>query len=101
MRKDNLILKTIPVICISFFISCKKDVKSVNQNPVSDSSHISITNVSPSISNLQFYLNDSLVSLPDSPLSYGKTVIATYINNANINHPDTTLSPYIHIPSGY
>ena len=101
MRKGNLILNTVLVSGIVFFISCKKEVKNIYQNPVADSSDISITNASPAVSNLQFYLNDKLISLPDTPLSYGKTVFATYINNANPYYPDTTILPYINIPTGY
>lgn len=101
MKKGYLILSAVLIFGISFFISCKKEIKTTYQNPVADSSHISITNVSPAISNLQFYLNNNLIALPNSPLSYGKTVIALYINNANSYYPDTTILPYINIPSGY
>ena len=101
MQKGNLILNAVLVMGMSFFITCKKETKIIYQNPVTDSSHISITNASPAVSNLQFYLNNKLISLPNSPLSYGKTVFATYINNANPYYPDTTLLPYINIPTGY
>lgn len=76
-------------------------MKNIYQSPVADSSHISITNASPAISNLQVYLNNRTISFPDSPFSYGYTTHATYINNANQYHPDTTILPYIKIPAGY
>lgn len=86
---------------IALFISCKKEVKNIDQTPVTDSSHISITNVSPAISNLQFYLGNNLISLPGSPISYGKTVSVSFIKNATTYHPDTIMLPYINISSGY
>lgn len=101
MKRDNLILNVVLIISISFIVSCKKEIKTTYQNPVTDSAHISITNISPVISNLQFYLNNNLINLPGAPLSYGKTVSAIYVNNANPYNPDTTLLPYINIPSGY
>ena len=101
MRKGKLILTAVLMSGIVFFISCKKEVKTIYKNSVADSSHFSITNASPAVSDLQFYLNNKLVTLPNSPLSYGKTVVATYINNANPYNPDTTILPYINIPAGY
>lgn len=89
------------MLCNTFFISCKKEVRAIYQIPVSDSSHISITNASPAIANFQLYLNNKLISLPDSPISFGKTIFVSTIRNANTYFPDTVLLPYINIKSGY
>ncbi len=101
MRSDKFILNTILCCSMILNLSCKKEIKTVYQYPVGDSSRISITNVSPSISNLQFYLNDKFFSLPDSPLVFGKTATVTYIANPNSYRPDTILLPYFNIQSGY
>jgi Domain of unknown function (DUF4397) len=101
MRKGNLILIAVLICGIVILISCKKEVNNIYQTPLGDSSSISITNASPAVSNLQFYLNNQPVSLPNAPLSFGQTVYALYVNSANPYHPDTTLSPYIKISSGY
>ncbi|HEY4937159.1 MAG TPA: DUF4397 domain-containing protein [Puia sp.] len=101
MRKGNLILNAVLVCSIVLFITCKKEVNTIYQTPLSDSSRISITNAPPAVSNLQFYLNNQPVSLPNAPLSFGQTAYAFYINDANPYHPDTTLLPYINISSGY
>jgi hypothetical protein len=101
MGKRKLILNAALACSIILFITCKKEVNTIYQNAASDSSRISITNASPAISNLQFYLNNQLISLPNSPLSFGQTVYAFYINDANPYHPDTALLPYININSGY
>lgn len=101
MKKNILILNTVLISIFSFFISCKKEIKDIYQDPVTDSSHISITNASPVVPDLRFYLNNKFIPLPDSPLSYGKTIFATYITNTTTYHPDTLLLPYINIPSGY
>lgn len=101
MRKDSFILYLF-LFCISnFFISCKKEVKNIYQATPADSSHISITNVSPSISNLQLYLNNKPVTLPGSPISFGKTVSVSLIKNATTYYPDTVMFPYINISPGY
>ncbi|HXS56268.1 MAG TPA: DUF4397 domain-containing protein [Hanamia sp.] len=94
-------LITVPAIVICSLFSCKKESGNILDTPVIDSSHISITNISPSISNLKFYLNDKRVSLPDSPVIYGKTVFATYIRNQTTYFPDTVSLPYINISPGY
>lgn len=99
MSRFNLKKYTFWVVV--FFISCKKEVKIVYQNPAIYYSNLSITNASPAISNLQFYLNDKIISLTDSPLSYGNTTFATYINRGNEIYPDTSVLPYITIPAGY
>lgn len=101
MRYTNLILTLILIGIFASLDSCKKQSNTINQSPVLDSSHFSITNASPAVSNLQFYLNSQLFPLPDSPISYGKTVYASYIRNATTYFPDTALLPYINIPSGY
>lgn len=85
----------------SFVISCKKEVRTVFNITALDSSHISITNISPSIADLQIYLNDKLMKLPDSPVIYGKTISATYITNSSTYFPDTLVLPYINISPGY
>jgi hypothetical protein len=101
MRYSKLILTLFLIGIFASLDSCKKQSNTINQKPVLDSSHFSITNASPAISNLQFYLNSQLFPLPDSPISYGKTVYASYIRNATTYFPDTALLPYINIPSGY
>ena len=101
MKKDDLILRILMLCSIAFFISCKKEVKNIYQIQPSDSSHISITNLSPSISNLKFYLNNRLSSLPDSPVSFGKTAYVTLIRNADTYSPDTLLLPYMNLTPGY
>ena len=93
MKKDDLILLTFILCSIVFFISCKKEVRNIYQIQPADSSHISITNLSPSISNLKFYLNNQLSSLPDSPVSFGKTAYVTFIKNTDTYSPDTLLLP--------
>lgn len=101
MKKDNLIVCTFFSCSIIFFISCKKEVRNIYQIPPADSAHISITNISPSISNLQLYINNKLFPLPDSPVSFGKTAYLTYIKNATTYSPDTLLLPYINLTPGY
>lgn len=101
MRKGYLIWGTVLVGSFFFFISCKKEIVNIYQTPLTDSSSISITNASPAVSNLQFYLNNQPISLPNAPLAFGQTAYAFYINDANPYHPDTTLLPYINISSGY
>src|SRR6185312_2362306 len=101
MKKDDLILHAFLFCSIIFFIGCKKEVRNIYQTPQSDSSHISITNASPAISNLQLYLNNKFVTLPGSPISFGKTVLVTLIRNANTYYPDTLMFPYINISPGY
>ena len=101
MSKVNLIIKGFIVTCIAIFISCKKEVKIIYQNPVVDSVHISITNASPAVTNLQFYLNNKFISLPDSPFKYGTTSFYSYIINATSYYPDTILLPYFNIAAGF
>ena len=100
--KKNSSIKFACLFCsIAFFISCKKEVRNIYQIPPGDSSHISITNLSPSISNLQFYLNNKLISLPGSPVSFGKTAYLTFIKNETTYHPDTLLLPYFNLTPGF
>jgi hypothetical protein len=101
VRKANLIIKGLIVTCIAFFVSCKKEVKIIYQNPAVDSVQISITNASPAVTDLQLYLNNKFISLPDSPFNYGTTSFSSFIVNANSYYPDTVLIPYIDIPPGY
>ncbi len=82
-------------------LSCKKEVRNIYNIPTLDSSRISITNISPSISDLRVYFNNKLISLPDSPIIYGKTISATYITNSTTYFPDTISIPYINISPGY
>lgn len=100
MKKSDFILFAF-LLCNTFFISCKKEVRTISQIPAADSSHISITNASPAITSFQLYLNNKLISLPDSPISFGKTIFISTIRNANTYFPDTVLLPYINIESGY
>lgn len=88
-------------LIFSFLLSCKKEVRNVVDIQPIDSTHISITNISPSISNLALYLNNKLIPLPDSPIVYGKTVSTTYINNPGSYFPDTVSLPFINISPGY
>lgn len=100
MKKSHLIFFTF-LLSYTFFTSCKKEVRTIYQIAAGDSSRISITNASPAISSLQFYLNNKLISLPDSPVSFGKTVYVPSIRNATTYSPDTVMFPYINIKSGY
>lgn len=100
MKKSDFILFAF-LFCNTFFISCKKEARTIYQITAADSSHISITNASPAITNFQLYLNNKLISLPDSPISFGKTIFVSTIRNANTYFPDTVLLPYINIKSGY
>jgi hypothetical protein len=81
--------------------SCKKEVRNIYDIPPVDSSHISITNISPSIADLRIYLDDKPLTLPDSPIIYGKTVFASYIRNPGTYFPDTVSLPYVNISPGY
>ena len=88
------------IIC-SFLFSCKKQVRNIYDIPPVDSAHISITNISPSITDLRLFLNNKPLSLPDSPVVYGKTVFASYIRNPGTYLPDTVALPYINVSPGY
>ena len=101
MKKSGVLSCLVFLGAIFLTPSCKKEARNIASAPVGDSSHFSITNASPSIANLYFYLNNRLVTLPDSPFSYGKTVFATYIRNATSYFPDTVKLPYININPGY
>ena len=103
MLRADLIKHEVVILIgiMAFFISCKKEVKVIYQAPIAYYSHLSTTNASPAISNLQFYLNNKIVPLTDSPFSYGNTTYFTYINNGNEINPDTSILPYITIPVGY
>jgi len=83
------------------FFSCKKETKIIYKNAILDSAYISITNASPSISNLLFYVDNNFVPLPDSPFSFGSTTFQTYVNNANQINAASQQLPYIKIPVGY
>ncbi len=81
--------------------ACKKEEKITTQNPVADSSYISITNASPTLTNLALRINNQRISLPDSPLYYGKTTYTTYFDSYNSLIPIPKKVPYMNIPSGY
>lgn len=99
MKRNTIIFCSLLFWGILF--SCKKEVRNIYDIPPVDSSHISITNISPSIADLRIYLNDKPISLPDSPIVYGKTVSASYIRNPGTYFPDTVSLPYINISPGY
>jgi hypothetical protein len=101
MRKLKLAGIAVSLMVFCVFLSCKKETKIVYQNAVADSSHLSITNASPVVSNLLFYVSNQLISLPDSPFYYGSTSFATYVSNINQVNPVTRTIPYINIPYGY
>jgi hypothetical protein len=99
MKKNAIIFFTL-LLC-SFVFSCKKEVRYIYDIPPVDSVHLSITNASPSIPNLLFYLNDKNVSFPDSPITFGKTVFVSYIKYPGSYFPDTLHLPFINIVPGY
>jgi hypothetical protein len=100
MRKIKLIPWAIFLAGFIFF-SCKKETKTIYKAAAADSAYISITNASPSISNLLFYVDNNFIPLPDSPFSFGSTTYQTYINNGNEINPIIRQLPYIKIPTGY
>src|SRR5580698_10431304 len=102
MRKLN------PIAGLGFAFSClllcqcKKEQHVVVEVAQPDSSYLSITNASPSISNLLFYENNEYIPLPDSPFSFGSTTSGSYVlNSGNALNPVVQQGPYIKIPSGY
>lgn len=101
MKTFKLILFPFSFSCLIFFTACKKQVRNEYQVPQKDSAHISITNASPAIGDLYVYLNNKFVSLPDSPVTYGKTVFVSHIENQTTYFPDTVSLPYINIAPGY
>lgn len=100
MKKFKLILLLFSLNCL-FSAACKKEVRNEYRIPQKDSAHVSITNASPAISNLFLYLNDKFFPLEDSPVTYGKTVFVSHIENATSYFPDTVFLPYINIEPGY
>ena len=101
MTKVKVFVNAVFLFYLIFISSCKKEVKIINQNRISDSSFISITNASPVIPSLLLYLGNQKISFPDSPLSYGATTFGIYTNNNNPIYPVIKKIPYINIPSGY
>jgi hypothetical protein len=99
MKKIKLIFCFI-FLLVSVFFSCKK-TKVVYQTVALDSAYLSITNASPSISNLSFYVDNSFIPLPEIPFSFGTTTFHTYINAGNEINPTIQNLPYIKIPAGY
>ena len=101
MRKTKFVAEIAILILLMFALSCKKETTNgVVQPTIIDSSHLSITNASPDISSLLFYVDHQKIGLPDSPLAYGETTYATY-NNGNEVFPVIKQLPYINISSGY
>jgi hypothetical protein len=99
MRKIKLIF-CILLPAILFFFSCKK-TKVIYQTEALDSAYLSITNASPSIANLLFYVDNNFIPLPEIPFSFGTTTFHTYINAGNEINPTVQNLPYIKIPAGY
>jgi len=103
MRNVKFIIISVLFISFLFLLSCNKETASSTpfQNTRYDSTHISITNASPDVSNLMLYINNQKTFLLDSPFSYGETTYSSYINYGNEIAPVTIETPYINIPSGY
>jgi hypothetical protein len=102
MRKLNSIVGLAFSISFLLLCGCKKAEQKVIEYAEPDSSWLSITNASPSISNLLFYENNEYIPLPDSPFSFGNTTSASYVlNSGNALNPVVQQGPYIKIPSGY
>jgi|SRR5579863_777334 len=102
MRKLNSIIGLGLTFSFLLLSGCKKEEHEVPKYAQQDSSYLSITNASPSISNLLFYENNKYISLPDSPFSFGSTTSGSYIlNSGNALNPIVQQLPYIKIPSGY
>jgi len=81
--------------------ACKKEATTPYHYTTGDSARISITNISPSIANLQLFVNNQFFPLPDSPIVFGATATVTFIVNPDSYHADTFLIPYVNIKSGY
>jgi len=102
MRKLNSIAGLGFAFSCLLLCQCKKEQHVVVEVAQPDSSYLSITNASPSISNLLFYENNEYIPLPDSPFSFGSTTSGSYVlNSGNALNPVVEQSPYIKIPSGY
>ena len=108
MRKLNSIWGSeLPFSCLLlcsclFLCHCKKKTSVVPIVAQPDSTWLSVTNASPSISDLLFYANSQFVPFPDSPFDFGSTTFGSYvINSGDQLHPITQETPYIKIPSGY
>ena len=103
MRNVKFIINFVLFISFIFLFACNKETasSSPDQNVSYDSTHISITNASPVVSNLILYLNNQKTLLLDSPFSYGETTYSSHINYGNELAPVTIETPYINIPSGY
>jgi Domain of unknown function (DUF4397) len=102
MRKLSWIIGSGFTFSLILLCACKRENRLVAETAQQDSAYLSITNASPSISNLLFYENNTLVSLPDSPFSFGSTTSGNYvINSGNPINPVVQQLPYIKIPAGY
>jgi len=102
MRKLNSILGLGFTFSFVLLCQCKKEVHLVPLVAQPDSTYLSITNASPSISNLLFYENNQFVPFPDSPFSFGSTTSGSYlINSGNALNPVIQQLPYLKIPAGY
>jgi hypothetical protein len=87
---------------ILLLCGCKKEEQKVIEYSQPDSSYLSITNASPSISNLLFYENNVFIPFVDSPFSFGSTTSGNYvINSGNALNPVVQQLPYIKVPAGY
>jgi len=98
MRRIKTIL--IIITLAGIFFSCKKTT-TVYEVAAADSAYLSITNASPSISNLLFSVDNNSIPLPENPFSFGTTTFETYIKNGNEINPTILNIPYIKIPAGY
>lgn len=102
MRKLRSIFGLSLTFSCLLLCQCKKTERTVTVSAQPDSAYLSITNASPSISNLLFYDNNQFVPFPDSPFSFGSTTFGNYvINSGDQLHPIVQQLPYIKIPAGY
>jgi hypothetical protein len=102
MRKVTFIPKALVLLGVLLNASCKKETTEVILlTAPADSSYLSVTNASPSISNLLLYVGNERITIPDSPLSYGATTFASYTYSGDAINPVTDTLPYLRIPSGY
>jgi hypothetical protein len=102
MRRLNSIPGSGFTFLLILLCACKREDHIVDKNAQPDSSWLSITNASPSIPNLLFYENNTFISFPDSPFSFGSTTSGSYvINSGNPVMSTVEQTPYIKIPAGF
>ena len=82
MRRLNSIPGSGFTFLLILLCACKREDHIVDKNAQPDSSWLSITNASPSIPNLLFYENNTFISFPDSPFSFGSTTSGSYVINS-------------------